>query len=286
MTDVRDMLQDMGYHITCENGEFARMRPLYRDSDNDTVLSVNLRTGQFKDFKTGLSGTIQYLARITTGEELPDFEPATQKDMSLEFPIKFNKEIIKTLLPSYNFYNKKGISIETLKFFDSGLCTEGRLSDRIVFPIFHSNGELRGLSGRDATGKKTIKWKHLGRGTSWDYPYFYVKDFIKDEVFLVESIGDMLALFEAGIKNVLVLFGVSIKKELLCRLLSMNLKKIFITTNIDENKVGQEAALKLKSELEKWFGSNKIHIKHPPEEFNDLGDMSKEEILKWKNTVI
>ena len=38
--DFKNILLDLGYSNIKDNGRELRMRPLYRDSNNDTVLSV------------------------------------------------------------------------------------------------------------------------------------------------------------------------------------------------------------------------------------------------------
>ena len=88
----------------------------------------------------------------------------------------------------------------------------GKLNNRIVFPIFNMDGtDIEGFAGRDLLDRDT-KWKLMGAKRLWIYPFFLpeVQEAImeKQEVILVESIGDFLALYEAGIFNVLVLFGV------------------------------------------------------------------------------
>ena len=67
------------------------------------------------------------------------------------------------------------------------------------------------------------KWKHLGKKSQWIYPYYSpnirkdIHDSIleKESVILVESIGDMLNLFQHGIYNVLVTFSTVISSPLL-----------------------------------------------------------------------
>ena len=76
---------------------------------------------------------------------------------------------------------------------------------RIVFPIYNENNQIHGFAGRDVSPSSKAdrpKWKHVGKKTKWIYPYFIntkiFNDSVKERgsVILVESIGDMLALFE------------------------------------------------------------------------------------------
>ena len=80
----------------------------------------------------------------------------------------WNDEELKNLLPHYSFYEERGISKEVLKTFRSGLAHSGSMNQRYVFPIYNMEGLIHGWSGRDMTGKKDAKWKHIGRKANWD----------------------------------------------------------------------------------------------------------------------
>lgn len=87
----------------------------------------------------------------------------------------------------------------------------------------------------------------LWQKSKWIYPSFVNEDYVKDqeEVILVESIGDMLSLWEAGIKNSVVLFGVNLSDSILFYLIGLRVKKIVIALNNDgENKAGNSGAEK------------------------------------------
>ena len=58
--DFKNILLDLGYSNIKDNGRELRMRPLYRDSNNDTVLSVRKDTGYFIDFSKNVSGSFEY----------------------------------------------------------------------------------------------------------------------------------------------------------------------------------------------------------------------------------
>ena len=78
------------------------------------------------------------------------------------------------------------------------------MQNRYVFPIFDNKNNIIGLSGRKLEAKSNRpKWIHYGKKSKWIYPSFVNKNYIKDkeEVILVESIGDMLSLWEAVSKT-------------------------------------------------------------------------------------
>ncbi len=292
---IREALQQIGYKIELETSDFYRMRPLYRDSSTNTCLAVNKKTGWFTDWVTSQSGSFKDLVAITTGQK--NYEVTFDTNHTDEL----KEEIMETfqldhLLPSYSFYNKRGISDETLKIFKGGFCNGGKMYNRFVFPIINPDGQIVGQSGRtimpepkDEFSKKSwIKWKHLGKKNKWVYPYYFNKDeLIKSkQVILTESHGNMLALWEAGIKNSLIVFGTSLSKDLLASILEINPRKIIIAMDNDSKKDGSNPGLsgaqKIYQKLELWFDKSTIELRLPPLG-KDIGDMlmgSKESVQK------
>ena len=61
---VKIILQDIGY-VLSDHGKEYRTRPLYRDSDNDSVLRIWKNSGQWVDFKENISGSLEDLVKIT-----------------------------------------------------------------------------------------------------------------------------------------------------------------------------------------------------------------------------
>lgn len=100
--------------------------------------------------------------------------------------------------------------------------------------------------------------------------YQYIKE--KKQVVLVESIGDFLALYTVGIKNVLVLFGVSLSAAVIAFLLKHDVAKINICLNNDEekNSVGNNAAKDIKKELQSYFDESQLNIINLP--YKDIND--------------
>lgn len=297
--DVIDILHNLGYSVGDKSNGFYRTKALYRGGNNPTSLSINAETGWFHDFVTTESGPLHRLVSLTLNLDEDSAKKYIgnnyqyefkQKKIEIEEPLILNSEEIKALLPSYLFYKNRGISEETLKLFGGGVATHGKMNDRFVFPIFNSKNQLIGLAGRDLTGYKSAKWKLLGRSRNFLYPFNLTKPYILEcgHCILCESIGDCLALWEAGIRNTLVIFGLKLHNEMLKLLISLNLSSIIISLNNDsENKAGNkglEAAEKIKSSLSKFFSVNKIMIIQPVKK--DFGAMHKEEILDWKNNIL
>jgi hypothetical protein len=63
--NVKEILCDLGYSNISEGPKEYRMRPIYRDSDNNTVLSVKKDSGRFIDFSKGITGSIEDLIKLS-----------------------------------------------------------------------------------------------------------------------------------------------------------------------------------------------------------------------------
>lgn len=295
--EIKEVLTQIGYTLH-DSGKEYRARPIYRDSDNETVLCINKTTGQWIDFKEQISGSFEDLIKISlnlkTKEEaktwISDRYGLTISRKQERPLIKgqriFPKEFLSKLIQNDAYWIKRGVSSETLRTFGGGVAESGKMANRYVFPIFNSKGEVIGLSGRDllnAKESKRPKWKHLGDKCEWKYPlkvnYEIIKQ--KNEVVLVESIGDMLSLWDAGVKNMIVTFGLDISIPTLNLLIKLDPDKIRLSFNNDSgnNFAGNIAATKAHKKLSKYFSPSQIEIRLPSKK--DFGEMTKEEILAW-----
>lgn len=296
---IVELLKKMGYLPERSGPDYLRMKAIYRNSASSS-LSVNTKSGWFTDFVTGQSGPLIKLAMITLNinekdaksflrnEYFDNVVEAEDQESRIVQEKFFSSDFLSDLLPSFNFYNKRGISNETLKDFKGGVKTYGKLNNRFVFPIFEGK-KIIGLAGRDLySNSQRPKWKILGRKSNFVYPADLASPEIQNTktVILVESIGDALALYENGIKNFIVIFGLTVSKNVILFLMKSNLEKIIISTNNDTDSDynrGMEAALNIKSKLSKFFNSDTLKVKLPTKK--DFGDMTKAEILEWKKEI-
>jgi len=286
-------------------GPYLRMKPIYRDSSSDTVLSVHKEKGYFIDFSKQIKGSFEELIRLSLGlDSIKDAKEFLSKKPDLliekneeEFePSRlkiFNQDSLKKMIKDHSYWVNRGISEGTLEEFKGGIVKVGKMENRYVFPIFKFKKnytdtikQLIGVSGRYLSpldkDSKIPKWKHIGSKSFWVYPSFLNEKILEQskEVVLVESIGDMLALWECGIKNCLVTFGLTIQTGLLSYLLENNFQRITIAFNNDENKSGYEGARKAQAQLLHFFDEGKIKICLPSK--NDFGEMTTEEIYNWE----
>lgn len=293
--NVGEILTNLGYALK-DFGKEYRARPIYRDSDNDTVLRIYKDSGNWVDFKENISGDFTSLVKLSLKLESQDqakawlkdknFTPTYIKDVrpELKAPKTFDKDLLLKLKKDHSYWINRGVSQEVLDLFLGGVAENGKMKNRYVFPIFNSKKEIVGFSGRDITNKSKIKWKHLGDKINWCYPTFLNLEEIKlkKEAILIESIGDCLALWDAGIRNTIVTFGLEISISILNLLLKVDPNKIYISFNNDQekNNAGNVAAEKGKNKLLRYFDPRQIEIKLPDKK--DFGEMSAEEILIWK----
>lgn len=304
--DVKSVLESLGYKLT-DRGPYWQTNAMFRDGDNKTALQIYKDTGVWKDHVQGTSfmkfevllqktlGTTNksVLKKYLKDGDFSSLEKGRTPSFKVEMDEVFDIEILTRLLPHFKFYNDRGISTETLKFFASGLATYGQMHKRFVFPIFNEHQQIHGFAGRDMSdADNRPKWKHIGKKSKWIYPAFFkdkegqlIKDIIeeKEEVILVESIGDLLSLHERGFKNVLVTFGLDVSPSLICFLSSINLNKIILAFNNDSGNSdnrGLHACIKNYLKLLNHFDSSSLQICLPTK--NDFGDMNDSDFEIWK----
>lgn len=300
MTDIKEMLYELGYSNISEYPKEYRTRPIYRESDNNTVLRIDKTTGRFVDFAENISGSFEDLVKITLkmksindaqkwvsskGDGDNEIKQVAPKP-EIKSPKIFNKSCLNKLVSNHIYWKNRGISESTISQFKGGLITEGKMKNRYVFPIFDGKNRLVGVSGRYTQEIKydsIPKWKHIGDKYAWKYPLFLNHEIIKNtkSVFLVESIGDMLALWDAGVKNSIVTFGLEVSPAITGVLLRFDLDRVYISFNNDsgKNSRGNLAAKKAYKKLLKHFDPNQVEVKLPSK--NDFGDMNTKEIQEW-----
>jgi len=295
--NVFQVLTDLGYKLK-DHGKEYRARPLYRDSDNDTVLKIEKNSGNWFDFKQNISGDLNSLVKMTlkldgvdeAKQWLKNKNFISQAITNVEKPLiksskNFDISILDRLENRHDYWINRNIPQETISQFKGGVAQAGKMKNRYVFPIFNLKNNIIGFSGRDVTNISKIKWKHLGEKSDFLYPLFlndmYIKT--KKEIILVESIGDMLNLWQNGVKNVLVTFGTSLSLSILNYCLKIDVQKIYISLNDDSknNSAGNIGANKTKARLKRYFDEKQLIIKFPLKK--DFGEMSSQEIQEWIN---
>lgn len=190
--------------------------------------------------------------------------------------------VLDKLIKDHSYWNGRNISTPTIESFRGGVAKDGQMKGRYVFPIFDDNENIVGFTGRVIFPNVNPPWKHLGATGRWVWGDL---DEIESthRVILVESVGDLLALRENGIKDVLCLFGATLSSCLLSKIIALNPKLIIISTNRDfKHTVGQRAAQEIRNKLSKFFDEEMLEITFPPErkDVKDWGEATKEEITQ------
>jgi hypothetical protein len=300
---IRDILIDLGYRLD-DRGDYWQSNAIYRGGDNRTALQIYKDSGVWKDyvedtgflpFKALLEKSLEdsdpnLLKRILDKDGINALNTESKKETRKPFSIEevYDNELLNKLLPHYKFYNDRGISDDTLKDFKGGLSTEGQMYQRFVFPVFNEFRQIHGFAGRDMLDKEgRPKWKHIGKKTKWVYPLHNpsLREMIEwqgKEVILVESIGDLLSIYENKRANALVTFGLDASPAVVNALISLAPSNIVIALNNDtsssENR-GLQAAVKNYLKLLKYFDADKLRICLPTR--NDFGDMKEEDYKTW-----
>ena len=290
--DFQGILESIGYQLI-DCGDHWRTQALYRDGDNKTAVKVYKNTGVWMDFVQNKgSMPFEALVRLTVKDEkqikellggrtLETSELYSAKE-TIEMEKIYPDSSLERLFPNYHFYEQRKISKQTQEAFQAGLAGVGKMYRRMVFPIFNEHNQIIGFSGRKVDSDNDYpKWKHIGRRNNWVYPAFNANTGVdaeiktKQEVILVESIGDALSLYEQGIKNVLVIFGLSVNNNIVNYLCGYSIRHICISTNNDENSGenrGFIAGIKSFIKLSRYFDLDVLTVKFPPKPYNDFGD--------------
>ena len=92
----------------------------------------------------------------------------------------------------------------------------------------------------------------------------------------------MLSLWDAGVKNTVVTFGLDLNSNLMSLLIRLDPNKIVISLNNDDNKnsAGNLASSKAHKRLSNHFDLNQIQTHLPSK--NDFGEMNPSEIREWQ----
>ncbi len=302
MSEIKEILINLGYSNITEDTKNFRMKPVYRDSSSNTVLSVRKDTGRFIDFSKQISGSLQDLVKLSLSCSSEDealkwlkdngasgsVDSTQIKTAEIKEPKIFSKTSLEKMMPHHDYWVGRGVSEDTLALFGGGVVYEGKMKNRYVFPIYDYKNNLVGVSGRDLVNdpeSKRPKWKHIGDKGQWKYPMQVNNKIIRKakKIIVVESIGDMLSLWEAGIKNVAVSFGLQIGLGLINYFLRIDAQKIYLAFNndVEKNSAGNQAAEKNLNRLTRYFDQEQIEIALPDE--GDFGEMSVEQILEWKS---
>ncbi len=154
---------------------------------------------------------------------------------------------------------KKGYTLEDLS--DIGLCDSKDnfnydiFRNRIMFPLWNTDGLIVGFSGRIYNGEDISKYVNSKESVIFKkgqllYNYHRAINYSREEkqIIVVEGFMDVIRLYTIGVKNVVATMGTAITKEHanLIKRLSKNVILCF-----DGDKAGDKATKSAINELEK-----------------------------------
>ncbi len=289
--EVKDILGDLGLKgLKNYNRDFRYGEKLH--------LTIDKKNGNWYNYKTNSGGPLVYLVQETLNvsfseakkwlKERHNFTHTSSAKAeiydTLNCPEFFDAALLSKLLPNHSYWEKRGVNNSTVALFKGGVVTSGKMANRYVFPIFNSQEKIVGFTGRSVNDHK-IKWFHRGNTSKWVYPAFFNLKYLKktQEVIFVEGIGDMLKLWDCGIRNTLVSFGLNVNNSILNFLFKIRPKKIYISFDNDDSNAGKNAAERVKAKLLKHFDYDKVFIALASGK--DFGEMSKSEIEQWHKKI-
>lgn len=294
--NVKDFLRENGYTVI-EHSNYYQIPALWRGGSDPTSVVVYPSNNTVIDFVANEKFNIEELlckvAGIASKFELRKFLDeknikiikTSRSGVVMQIQKPFPLEVIKNLYPDYTYFIGRGIREETIKTFRGGVCGEGRLKNRFVFPVFNSKGQIIGLFGRAIDSHVLPKYKILGKKGMFVYPAFVNFKQISEakEVILVESPVCVFKLWDCNIKNTLCLFGTEISNAILNFCIKINAKRIIISTNNEQSMIGNNASIKMADRLRRYFDHEQVLIHLPLKK--DFGEMSCKEIEEWKSKI-
>jgi DNA primase len=146
---------------------------------------------------------------------------------------------------------------------------------RMVFPVFRRDGKIHGFAGRTVQKNGNPKWIFKGKTRDWVYPMWLksgnnlpIFESVNKtkEAFVIESVGDSMAMFQNGYPNNAVAFGVSCSSKVIAFLAGIGVSRINICFNDDSDKednTGKRKAAELFVSLLNLWSPESIRILLP-----------------------
>lgn len=186
-------------------------------------------------------------------------------------------EVFDTTTPS-KYFMSRGFESDTMNYFGVGDCdTSCQMKDRALIPIHNLQGDkVVGIIGRATNEYRIPKFIFYPTGfnkNQYLYNYHKAVEHIHrtNSVIVVEGQGDVWKLHEAGVRNVVSIFGKSISQKQEEILQSLPVTTIVVLT--DNDQAGRESKIEIFRKLNRMF-----KLVFPKIKRKDIGEMKVENI--------
>lgn len=264
--------------------------------DSRPSFNIHKSEGIWYCYACKRKGTLPQLISLLYGTSLKDSWQIIEGSSIKVNPIdRIEKELSNLLLPvnnkengiitlpeeysvnlpkeAYNFLTiQKGLTEETIKFFQIGYCDSGFYSKRVIIPIV-IEGQIISFIARSIFDNVLLKYL-IPKGTLKCSILFNIDSISNDEVYIVEGPFDVMKLWSLGLKNVVSIFGCSLHPSQIRSLLKKGVKKVCIM--LDGDVTGRKASKCIVEQLKPYFEVTRIMLS----DGIDPGDISSIEQLQ------
>lgn len=259
---LEDLIQELNkYKVPFKITKDGILMRCIFHSEKTPSLAVSIK-GVYKCFGCDKSGKIsdifEYFGLNTNFEKGDEFIFAKERLLDLLITkLKLEEELLPDDMKLIDF-DYRGISKEILKKFK--VFMSSKYPDSICIPLYYK-GKLYAIIERTLLTEKHPKYRnHLfGR---YMYP-FPLDNINTSSVFVVEGIFDFFAMYQAGFKNTIAMFGTGNFYQLRRLLTEKNIRHIILV--LDGDDAGYRATEKIYSFLSKYIKVDYIFM---PEGFD------------------
>lgn len=264
---------------------FCNTKSCHDEKPGKDVISLTwMLLEKKRDKQLNFRKVIDFCEEFCSGVELnTENQSATAKRKTKRKSITQGRKITRDRVRRHltfpsQYYLSRGFTEEALNEFDVGLCIarESKMCGRIVFPVYDSDDTyMVGCIGRSVR-QNSSKWINQKGFSKSNFLYNHGKAIkrIKETatIIVVEGAGDVIRLWEAGIRNAVGIFGSKLSDSQEFLIQSTGVSNIVVITDNDD--AGNNCYQDIENRLGTLFTVSRVALG----EFNDIGDMSVEEI--------
>lgn len=206
--------------------------------------------------KTGLIIKSWFPEIIGQSDPSPERRETKQRKEREETPATIEQDGVKVLTfklktdPTHQYLKNRGLTAETIKYFELGFASKGIMRNRIAIPIYDDQGYLLFYTGR-AVGDEQKPRYFIPEGSSKSEVVFNLNRAIQegnssDPLIIVEGFFPVFWLFQNGYRRAVSLMGSSMSDAQEALLLK-NGKAFYLM--LDNNEAGKKGTYKIAHNL-------------------------------------